>query len=259
MTAQTIMALNRSSNAGPAGRKSHKTLSPYSWVRRGVDDFRHHPMLSLALGGGFLALCALVAHLSAIASWYTIGYLTVLLVLFPFMASCLYAVSRDIEAGVQPTLERAIGHVRHRASHIAMFSLALALVMVAWVRLSALAFVVIYTGTSITPASYLSTSSSPDGWMTMAFYTVVATGLGIILFVGSAVAIPKVFDGTADFITSIVASYRTALQHPLVVAKWAGIVLLFTAMALATGGIGLAVAFPILGYATWHSYRAIAQ
>lgn len=259
MTAQTIAASNNRSYAPRPGRETHMALSPYSWVRRGVDDSRSHPVLSLALGGVFLALCGLVAFLSITASWFTVSYLTGLLVLFPFLASCLYAVSRDIEAGIQPTLSRAIGLVRSRASHIAMFSLALALVMVAWVRLSALAFLVLHSGTTLTSASFLSTLSSPEGWQALMFYGVVATGLGMILFVGSAVAIPRVFDGGTDFVTSIAASFKTVVQYPLTMAKWAGSVLLFTAIAVATGAIGLAVVFPILGYATWHSYRATAQ
>ena len=40
---------------------------------------------------------------------------------------------------------------------------------------------------------------------------------------------------------------------------WAALITLLTAVGLATGFVGLTVIFPVLGYATWHSYRALTD
>jgi uncharacterized membrane protein len=39
---------------------------------------------------------------------------------------------------------------------------------------------------------------------------------------------------------------------------WGAIVLVLFLVAVATGLLGLIVVFPLLGHATWHSYKAIA-
>ena len=40
-------------------------------------------------------------------------------------------------------------------------------------------------------------------------------------------------------------------------AGWAGLIVLFTAAGLATAFIGLALALPLIGYASWHAYKEI--
>jgi len=41
-----------------------------------------------------------------------------------------------------------------------------------------------------------------------------------------------------------------------VMVTWGAIVLVLFIASLATGLVGLIVAFPILGHGTWHAYRA---
>jgi uncharacterized membrane protein len=40
---------------------------------------------------------------------------------------------------------------------------------------------------------------------------------------------------------------------------WALVVALLTLVGFATFFVGLAIVFPILGYATWHSYRDLMR
>jgi uncharacterized membrane protein len=42
-------------------------------------------------------------------------------------------------------------------------------------------------------------------------------------------------------------------------ALWAALIVALTALGVMTLFIGLAIVFPILGYATWHSYRALVK
>ena len=42
-----------------------------------------------------------------------------------------------------------------------------------------------------------------------------------------------------------------------VMLAWGAIVLALFLVAVATGLIGLIVVFPLLGHATWHSYRSL--
>jgi len=55
----------------------------------------------------------------------------------------------------------------------------------------------------------------------------------------------------------ISASYHTVAKNPAAMVVWAGTILLLKAVGIATAFMGLAIIFPVLGYATWHSYRAL--
>jgi uncharacterized membrane protein len=38
---------------------------------------------------------------------------------------------------------------------------------------------------------------------------------------------------------------------------WAALIVALTAIGIATLFVGMLVIFPVLGYATWHSYRSL--
>jgi uncharacterized membrane protein len=44
-----------------------------------------------------------------------------------------------------------------------------------------------------------------------------------------------------------------------VMALWAALIVLFTAIGLLTAYIGLAVTLPLIGHASWHAYRALIR
>ena len=39
-------------------------------------------------------------------------------------------------------------------------------------------------------------------------------------------------------------------------ALWAAIIMVFTALSMATAMVGFALAIPVIGHASWHAYRA---
>ena len=52
-------------------------------------------------------------------------------------------------------------------------------------------------------------------------------------------------------------SFAMTAQNLLPVFVWGLIVICGLALSLATGLLGLVVVFPVLGHATWHSYRSL--
>ena len=64
-----------------------------------------------------------------------------------------------------------------------------------------------------------------------------------------------IVDGKPSAVPAMISSVRTVLDQPAVMLLWASVVALLTLVGFATFFIGLAIVFPILGYATWHSYR----
>lgn len=239
--------------------KQVNAAAPFNWIRRGIDDFRHAPGLSLLYGFLFAGLCAGVYLLIRGVPWFTTGYLTGLVVVGPFLASGLYAASRDIERGTAPSISASLRLLVQRRTYLALFSLMLALVMAAWIRFSALLFALKFN--TLTPAveTYTQMLTSSEGWIALTFFIGIGFLLATVMFVISAVAIPLILDKDADFITAMQKSYRAVVSNPGAMLVWALLIVALTIVGIATAFVGMAVIFPVLGYATWHSYRALVK
>lgn len=245
----------------PAARQKRplEITSAFRWIRRGIDDFRQAPVLSLLYGFLFAGLCAGVYLLIQSVPWYTTGYLTGLVVVGPFLAAGLYAASRDIERGASPGISASLKLMMQRRTYLALFSLMLAMVMAAWIRFSAILFAVKFSTFSPSVEAYTRMFTSGDGWITLSFFAGIGFLLAAVVFAISAVAIPLILDKDADFVTAMQSSYRVVASNPGAMAVWAMSIVALTAVGIATVFVGFAVIFPVLGYATWHSYRALVK
>jgi uncharacterized membrane protein len=239
---------------------THQDLfAPFQWLGAGVNDFKNAPGLSLLYGFLFAATTAGVFLLVVNVPWYAIAYLTGLVVLGPFMASGLYAASRDMSRGGTPSIGNSVRLLMERTSTLAMFSVMLSLVMAAWLRISALIFAVKFNTLTPSIEAYTNLLSSADGWITLTYFAGMGFLLVSVVFVISAIAIPMILDKDADFISSMQTSYRAVTGNPGAMIVWALTIVALTTIGVATAFIGLAVIFPILGYATWHSYRSLVK
>lgn len=238
----------------------HVTLAaPFAWIRQGIADFRRVPGLSLLYGLLFAGLCAGLYLLSLSVPWYAIGYLTGLVVIGPFLAAGLYTASRAIENGEPPSIAGGLRLLFQRSTFLALFSLLLAFVMAAWVRFSALVFAIKFNTLTPSIEAYRDMLGSADGWITLAFLMGIGFLLVAVVFVVSAVSIPLILDRDSDFITAVQTSYRAVTRNIGAMAVWAACIVALTAIGVATAFVGLILLFPVLGYATWHSYRALVR
>jgi uncharacterized membrane protein len=233
--------------------------APFTWIQRGIADFRRAPGLSLLYGFLFAGLCAGVFLLIRDLPGFATGYLTGLLVVGPFLAAGLYAASRDMQRGITPSVLSGLGLLMQRRTYLALFSLMLALVMAAWIRFSALLFALKFNTLSPTVESYTQMLSSSEGWIALSYFVGIGFLLAAVVFVVSAIAIPLILEKDADFITAMQKSYHAVVSNPAAMLVWAGLLVALTAIGIATSFVGLAVIFPVLGYATWHSYRDLAK
>jgi uncharacterized membrane protein len=245
--------------AAPSAQQRYPldATSAFGWVRHGIDDFRQAPALSLLYGFLFAGLCAGVYLLIRNLPWYTTGYLTGLVVVGPVLAAGLYAASRDIERGAAPGISASLSLIMQRRTYLGLFSLMLAMVMAAWIRFSAILFAVKFSTLSPSIEAYTAMFTSSEGWIALSFFVGIGFLLAAVVFVISAVAIPLILDKDADFVTAMQTSYRVVTSNPGAMAVWALCIVALTAVGIATAFVGFAVIFPVLGYATWHSYRAL--
>jgi uncharacterized membrane protein len=76
-------------------------------------------------------------------------------------------------------------------------------------------------------------------------------------FAISTFSIPMLLDRPIDAFTAMGTSISMVFRNLPVMLMWGAIVLALFLLSVATGLIGLIVVFPLLGHATWHSYKAI--
>jgi uncharacterized membrane protein len=66
-------------------------------------------------------------------------------------------------------------------------------------------------------------------------------------------------DRKTDFITAILTSITAVRANLAPMALWAALIVIFTGIGLITFYLGLAIALPLIGHATWHAYRSLVE
>ena len=96
---------------------------------------------------------------------------------------------------------------------------------------------------------------TPQGQTLMIWGNLIGLCFAIVVLATAIVSIPLLLDRDVGAAVAIQTSIRVVLHSPVVVAVWG----LMVAAILIIGAIpllvGLAIAVPLLGHATWHLYR----
>jgi uncharacterized membrane protein len=78
-----------------------------------------------------------------------------------------------------------------------------------------------------------------------------------LIFVTSVVSIPMIMDRQVDAVSAGLTSIRACLQNPGVMLVWGALITTVIVLAMLPWFLGLFVAGPVIGHATWHAYRHI--
>jgi uncharacterized membrane protein len=231
-------------------------------LAQGLDDFRAMPTHVI-----FLSLIYPVAGL--VIAGATLGYDLVpvlypmaagFALIGPFAAIGLYELSRRREQGLDTDWQHAFDLLQ-AGSFRAILALGLVLLAIfgVWVA-TAQAIYIAHFGYAAPESigSFVQQVLSTEAGHSM---ILIGNGVGFLFalaaFVISVVAFPLLIDRNVSATAAAVTSVRAVLRNPLTMALWG----LIVAAALLIGSlplfIGLAVAIPLLGHATWHLYRKV--
>ena len=83
----------------------------------------------------------------------------------------------------------------------------------------------------------------------------VCAVLALVLFSITVVSIPLLLDRESDFVTAMITSVKTVAASPVPMIGWGIFVTLAVIVSSVPMFLGLIVALPVLGHATWHLYR----
>jgi len=178
----------------------------------------------------------------------------------PIAALGLYEMSRRREQGIRAGWPDALTVVRSPAfGKIVVLALLLMALFVLWIGAAALIYAL--TLGPQQPASLA--GFVRDTLTTGAGWTMIVLGFGVgFLFALASLAIgtvsfPMLLDRDVSLGTAIATSARALAANPRTMTIWGLIVALSLAIGTLPVFLGLIVAMPVLGHATWHLYRRL--
>ncbi len=229
-----------------------------TWLLAGWRDFRAAPVCSLVYGMLFTAAMLAILLLSMDHPRFSLSFFSGLLLLGPFLAAGTYVASRQMEANEKISISAAMRLLLQRAGGLALIALLLLLLQAAWIRLSALLIAFRSSTPDLTIASLREVLASfPDGYLLVMNFVAIGFVFASLVFVYTAVAIPLIVDRGTSPVNAMLISAKAVRANRGSMMLWAVSIVLLTLIGMATALIGMIVIFPVLGYATWHSYRGL--
>jgi uncharacterized membrane protein len=235
--------------------------APWDWLARGWRDLCAQPLVSLAYGAVFTALAlAITGGLVLAGGEALIPVLAGGFVLLgPLLAAGLYETSRRREAGKRVSLLEVFDIGAAAYGRLALFGVVLLFAFFAWV-LIAFVLLMMFLGTaSVPPPSELvhTLLFTNAGQGLLVAGTLTGALLAAIVFCVSTIAGPLLLAKDIDVVSAVVTSVRAVSHNTGPMLLWAALIAGFMAQGIVTLFVGLIVAFPLLGYATWHAFRAL--
>jgi len=230
------------------------------WLSAGWRDFLATPTVSLTYGSGFVVVSFLLTYglIAAGLGSLVLPLAGGFVLLSPILVVGLYDVSRRRERGAEVALRHVFGAARDHMGNIAALGMVLLIVWFVWVEMAIFLFAIFF-GQQPPPLDrfledvIFTLSGAP--------FLLVGSLLGAFLaatvFTITAVSVPLLLDRSVDVVTAMATSVLAIRANWQVMAGWAAMIGVISACGLASFFIGLAVALPVLAYATWHAYRDI--
>lgn len=228
------------------------------WLGRGWRDFRSAPQVSIAYGASFVLIGLLLT-----VGLYSLDLTSLILplaggftILAPILVVGLYDVSRRLEAGLAVSLADCFGAFGRSLGQLAAIGVALLVCYLVWIRTALLLFALFFNQDPPPLDQFLgNVVFSLEGAPLLILGTLIGAVFAAAVFSITAVSVPLIYDRPVDVMTAIGVSLLTVRQNYKLMFGWAALIVLVTVVGVITAFIGLAVAVPVLAYATWHAYR----
>jgi uncharacterized membrane protein len=223
--------------------------APLQWLALGWHDLMATKALSFSWGLISVLLFALVAFAAwTLGRWILlISVLSGFVFIAPLLAFALYSVSRQLRYGLKPSLRGTLSAARTPFANSLVFALVLLVIFLLWARAGSMVHI------------FFPANGHPGFADLLTFFAVgSATGsvFALVAFATSAFSLPFIANREVDVVTAIVSSINAVMRNKWTMLSWAAVIVLLTAVGLATALLGFIVIIPWLAYASWHGYRA---
>ncbi|HEX6979510.1 MAG TPA: DUF2189 domain-containing protein [Alphaproteobacteria bacterium] len=235
---------------------------PWLWLAKGLDDLRRAPDVSLAYGLGLAAVSiVLTAGLAVFGLYYLILPLTAgFFLIAPLLAVGLYEASRRLEIGLPVAFGTTVGAWRRNPTQIGLMGVMLLLIHLFWVRVATLLFALFFHEQApgleaLIDALFFSPVSLPF----LITGSLIGAAFAALVFSIGAISIPMLLDRDVHVVAAMTTSWSAVLANWKPMALWAALIVVLTVLGFATFCLGLAIALPLVGHATWHAYRDLVS
>jgi uncharacterized membrane protein len=229
--------------------------APFRWVAAGWADFRAHPLPSMFYGACFAAMGWLIALTFRHAYQYVSALGTGFFLVGPFLAIGLYDLSRRRQRGDPPWLAPTLDAWRPNVGAIGVFALVLVVILMVWARASLVVFALFYTSEMPSVAGFLEQVVSLQNIEFLVAYFCVGGFFALLVLAISCVSVPMMMDRGTDGIVAVLTSVKAFGTNLPAMIAWGLLIAVVIGAGFAAWFVGLVVAVPVIGHATWHSYR----
>lgn len=226
-------------------------------LRAGLGDFLAHPLFGLFFASiyVFAGLFLTWALFSRGEAGWLIPAAAGFPLVAPFVAVGLYEVSRRREAGLPMNWAAILGAFRgHGDEQLLMMGGCVFVAFGFWIIVAHSIFAIFMAESGLGGES-LAVFGTRAGMAMLAVGSLVGGLMAFAFFAVTVISLPMLVDREVDFFTAIIASLAAVRANPGAMVAWALIIAVLLVVAMIPLFLGLFVAMPVLGHATWHLYR----
>jgi uncharacterized membrane protein len=235
------------------------TLSdPWRWLAKGWQDIRAAPGHSLRYGAAIVLISAVIVWLSAVGHLtFLVPFLTAgFFLVAPLLAIGLYQMSAHLERGEPVSSCQALEAVKRNQGQLGMATGFLFMIMQLWILASVFLFVMLFHAPFPSWENFIPVVVESGKHNTLvAAVILVGFFFAACAFCVSAITIQLMIDQPVDGFTAARTSIRAVLHNWLPMLLWAALLVVIVGAGLLTFYVGLFLALPLVGHATWHAYR----
>ncbi len=228
---------------------------PFKWLARGWHDFTQAPLIGLFFGACFVAMGWGLLAMFKYAATYTLALSAGFLLMGPFLCLGLYQASRAMERGLKPSLGACMMAWRQKGGAMATFGFMLLIIEMIWGRAAMIVFAVSFDGVPQFDGT-VQQLLTPEYLPFVSTYLAVGALFAGLIFSLSVISIPMILEEKVDAISAALSSLRLVLTQTGVMLLWGALITAIIALGMLPGFLGLLIAGPLVGHASWHAYRA---
>jgi len=230
-------------------------LRPFAWIAAGCRDLAHTPAPSL-VHGFLVAAGGWVIAALALAWWPLLpGAFSGFVLVGPILATGLYELSRRRERGEPADFATVLAAWRRGTRPLVWLGLGLAICGTAWVLVSAVLIALFVTAPITSSEAFVRHVVLSQGSNLFPVWMMLGALGASLVFAATVVSAPLLLDRDTDLLTAVWTSVRAVGENPVAMGVWATLIMLATALSMATAMLGFVVTIPVIGHATWHAYR----